>query len=105
VRKPGAYPIKGKLTVDQAIFLGGGLSDEANVADIQILRDAGGPKNEVYQINLEQLNKDAKPGMVLQKNDVVFVGTSGSKAFLYGALEFFKSVIRVGVGVTSTATF
>ena len=105
VRKPGAYPIKGKLTVDQAIFLGGGLSDEANVADIQVLRDAGGPKNEVYQINLEQLNKDAKPGMVLQKNDVVFVGTSGSKAFWYGALEFFKSVIRVGVGVTSTATF
>ena len=105
VKKPGAYPIKGKLTVDQAIFLGGGLSDEADVTNIQVLRTAGGPKNEVYQLNLEQLTKEAKPGMVLQKNDVVFVGTSGPKAFLYGALEFFKSVIRVGVGVTSTGTF
>jgi polysaccharide export outer membrane protein len=105
VKKPGAYAIKGKLTVDQAIFLGGGLSDEADVTNIQILRDAGGPKNEVYQLNLEQLAKEAKPGMVLQKNDVVFVGTSGPKAFFYGALEFFKSVIRVGVGLSSTATF
>ncbi len=105
VRKPGAYPIKGKLTVDQAIFLGGGLSNEADVTNTQVLRDVGGPTNEVYQLNLEQLAQEAKPGMVLQKNDVVFVGTSESKAFLYGALEFLKSVIRVGVGVSSNATF
>ncbi len=105
VKKPGAYPIKGKLTVGQAIFLGGGPSDEADVTQVQVLRNAGAENNEIYQINLEQLVKEAKPGMVLQKNDVVFVGTSEAKAFWFGALEFFKSVIRVGVGVTSTATF
>lgn len=105
VKKPGSYPIKGKLTVDQAIYLGGGLGDDAEVTDIQVVRDVGGPKNEVFQVNLEQLKRDGKPGMVLRKNDVVYVGTSGPKALLYGALEFFKAVIRVGVGVSSTASF
>ena len=105
VKKPGSYPIKGKLTVDQAIYLGGGLGDDADVTDIQVVRDVGGAKNELLQINLEQLRKDGKPGPTLRKNDVVFVGTSGPKAVLYGALEFFKAVIRVGVGGSSTATF
>jgi len=105
VKKPGSYPIKGKLTVDQAIYLGGGLGDDADVTEIQVVRDIGGAKNEVFQMNLEQLRKDGKAGLTLRKNDVVFVGTSGPKAFLYGALEFFKSVIRVGVGVSQTATF
>jgi hypothetical protein len=69
------------------------------------VRDIGEAKNEVFQINLEQLRKDGKAGLTLRKNDVVFVGTSGPKALLYGALEFFKSVIRVGVGISQTATF
>lgn len=105
VKKPGSYPIKGKLTVDQAIYLGGGLGDDADVTDIQVVRDIGGAKNEMFQINLEQLRTDGKAGPTLQKNDVVFVGTSAPKAVLYGALEFIKSVIRVGVGISSTATF
>jgi polysaccharide export outer membrane protein len=105
VRKPGAYPIKGKLTVDQAIHLGEGIRDDADVTNVQVLRDVGGPKNEVFHVNLGQLTKDATPGLVLKKNDVVFVGTSGPKSMLYGALEFFKSIIRIGIGVSQTATF
>jgi len=105
VKRPGAYPLKGKLTVDQAIYLGGGLGDDADLTNIQVLRDVGGAQNEVVQINLEQLSKAATSGLALRKNDVVFVGTSGPKAFLYGALEFFKSIIRVGVGISQTVAF
>ena len=105
VKKAGAHPIKGRLTVDQAVYLGGGLGDEADLTNIQILRDVGGPKKEVFQVNLEQLRQQGGSGVVLRKNDVVFVGTHGPRALLYGALEFFKAVIRVGVGVSSTASF
>ena len=105
VKKPGAYPIKGKLTVEQAIYLGEGLREDADLTNIQVLRDVGEPKNTVLQVNLEHLATAATPGPALKKNDVVFVGTSGPKALLYGALEFFKSIIRIGVGVTQTATF
>lgn len=105
VKRPGSYPMKGKLTVDQAIYLGSGLTDDADLTDVQVVRDAGGPKIEVFQLNLEQLKREGKPGLAIQKNDVVYIGSSGARAFLYGALDFVKSIIRVGVGVTSSATF
>ena len=95
VKKAGPYPLKGKLTVDQAIYFGEGLKDEADVTDIEVLRFTGS-KAELFKIDLDQLKQEAKPGLVIQKNDVVFVGTSGPKAVLYGAVEFVKTVVRVG---------
>jgi len=96
VKKPGPYPIKGKLTVDQAVYFGEALRDDADLTNIEVLR-VNGPKIEVFNINLEQLKLEGTTGLAIQKNDVVFVGTSGPKAVFYGALEFFKSVVRVGL--------
>lgn len=96
VKKPGPYPLKGKLTVDQAIYFGEALREDADLTDIEVLR-INGSKNEVFKINLEQLKQDGTPGLAIQKNDVVFVGTSGPKAVMYGALDFFKTIIRFGV--------
>lgn len=96
VKKPGPYPLKGKLTVDQAIYFGEALKEDADLTNIEVLR-FNGSTNEIFNINLEQLKRDGKPALAIQKNDVVFVGTSGPKAVFYGALEFFKSVIRVGL--------
>lgn len=96
VRKPGPYPLKGKLTVDQAIYFGEALRDEADVSNIEVLR-FNGLKTEVLHIDLEQLRREGRAAPAIQKNDVVFVGTSGPKTVLYGAMDFFKSVIRVGL--------
>lgn len=96
VKKPGPYPLKGKLTVDQAIYFGEALREDADLTNIEVLR-VNGSKNEVFNINLEQLKQEGKPALAIQKNDVVFVGTSGPKAVFFGALEFFKSVVRVGL--------
>ncbi len=95
VKKPGPYPLKGKLTVDQAIYFGEALKDEADVSDIEILR-FNGSKTEVFHVNLEQLRSEGKVAPVIQKNDVVFVGTSGPKTVLYGAVDFVKTVVRFG---------
>jgi polysaccharide export outer membrane protein len=96
VKKPGPYPLKGKLTVDQAIYFGEALREDADLTDIEVLR-INGLKNEVFKINLEQLKRDGMPGLAIQKNDVVFVGTNGPKAVMYGALDFFKTIVRFGV--------
>ncbi|MDE2484090.1 MAG: SLBB domain-containing protein [candidate division NC10 bacterium] len=96
VKKPGSYPIKGKLTVDQAIYFGEGLKEDADLTDIEVLR-VSGSNNEVFRINVNQVKQEERPGLIIQKNDVVFVGTSGPKAALYGAIDFFKAVIRVGL--------
>lgn len=96
VKKPGPYPIKGKLTVDQAVYFGEALRDDADLTNIEVLR-VNGSKTDVFNINLEQLKLEGTTALAIQKNDVVFVGTSGPKAVFYGALEFFKSVVRVGL--------
>lgn len=95
VKKPGPYPLKGKLTVDQAIYFGEALKDEANLSNIEVLR-FNGPQTEVIHVDLQQLRREGKPAPVIQKNDVVFVGTSGPKAVLYGAVDFVKTIIRFG---------
>ena len=96
VKKPGPYPIKGKLTVDQAVYFGEGLKEDADLTDIEVLR-VSESKNEIIRIDVNQVKQEGKPGLVIQKNDVVFVGTSGPKAVLYGAVDFFKSILRVGL--------
>lgn len=96
VKKPGPYPLKGKLTVDQAVYFGEALREDADLTNIEVLR-VNESKNEIFNINLEQLKREGKPALAIQKNDVVFVGTSGPKAVFFGALEFFKSVVRVGL--------
>jgi polysaccharide biosynthesis/export protein len=95
VKKPGPYPLKGKLTVDQAIYFGEALKDEADVSDIEVLR-FNGPNAEVLHVNLEQLRREGKAAPAIQKNDVVFVGSSGPKAVLYGAVDFVKTIVRFG---------
>jgi protein involved in polysaccharide export with SLBB domain len=95
VRKPGPYPLKGKLTVDQAIYFGEALKDEADLSNVEVLR-FNGSKTEVLHIDVEQLRREGRTAPAIQKNDVVFVGTSGPKAVLFGAVEFVKTVVRVG---------
>lgn len=95
VKKAGPYPLKGKLTVDQAVYFGEGLKDEADLSDIEVLR-FNGSKAELLKIDLKQLQREGKPGLVIQKNDVVFVGTSGPKTVLYGAADFVKTIVRFG---------
>jgi len=96
VKKPGPYPLKGKLTVDQAIYFGEALREDADLTNIEVLR-VNGSKTEVFNINLEQSKLEGTVALAIQKNDVVFVGTSGPKAVFFGAVDFFKSVVRVGL--------
>lgn len=95
VKKPGPYPLKGKLTVDQAIYFGEALKDEADVSDIEVLR-FNGSKTEVLHVNLEQLRQEGRAAPAVQKNDVIFVGSSGPKTVLYGAVDFVKTIVRFG---------
>lgn len=95
VRKPGPYPLKGKLTVDQAIYFGEALKDDADLSNIEVLR-FNGSQTEILHVNLEQLRLEGKAALAVQKNDVIFVGTSGPKSVMYGAVDFVKTIVRFG---------
>lgn len=78
VKKPGAYPIKGKLTVVEAISLAEGFSKIASPNRAKIVRtNADGTKTEIpVRLNDIINGKKQKNNIYLQAGDVVVVPES-----------------------------
>lgn len=78
VKKPGAYPIKGKLTVVEAISLAEGFSKIASPNRAKIVRtNADGTKTEIpVRLNDIINGKKQKNNVYLQAGDVVVVPES-----------------------------
>src|SRR5581483_11730863 len=91
VEKPGSFLLRGHTTVEQGILAAGGPKDVAALEDVRIYRNRPGQEPEVIAFNLRAFEQ-GQPAPELRKNDVVIVGKSGSKAFWYGFLDFFKGV-------------
>jgi polysaccharide export outer membrane protein len=98
VEKPGSFLLRGRTTVEQAIFAAGGPKDVAALEDVRIYRGKPGQQQEVIWFDLVAFQQ-GQPAPELQKNDVVIVGKSGSKAFWYGFLDFFKGVFGLSKGL------
>ena len=61
VERPGGYPYRPGLTLEQAISLGGGLTERASKRKINVLRSAAGSKQELTL----KLNEPISPGDVI----------------------------------------
>jgi len=72
VKKPGEIPIKGRLTLLQAIFQAGGLTEKAKSSDVLILHPAGN-RLEVFKINLNAILEQKQGDVFLDPYDVVYV--------------------------------
>jgi polysaccharide export outer membrane protein len=97
VEKPGSFLLRGRTTVEQGIFAAGGPKDVAELEDVRIYRGTLGGKQEVITFDLRAFEQ-GQPAPELQKNDVVIVGKSGTKAFWYGFMDFFKGVFGLSKG-------
>lgn len=77
VKKPGSFPLFGRLTVFEAITLAGGFTEVANPSKIKIIRQIKG--NEVtLEADITRLTKkgDSSQDLELQANDRVIVPRS-----------------------------
>ncbi len=72
VKKPGEIPIKGKLTLLQAIFQAGGLTEKAKASDVLILHPAGN-RLEAFKINLNAILEQKQGDVFLRSYDVVYI--------------------------------
>ena len=63
--------------------------------DARLYRARPDGTKDVMKYSLNEF-EDGKPGPELQANDVVIVGKSTGKAFMFGIRDFFK----FGVGMT-----
>jgi polysaccharide biosynthesis/export protein len=98
VERAGSFMLRGKTTVQQAIFAAGGVKDVADWSDVRLYRKSASGDVEVNKYDLQAF-EDGRPAPELQRNDVVIVGKSGGKAFFYGFLDFFKGAMGVSKGL------
>ncbi len=99
VERQGSFFLKAKTTVEHAITAAGGVKNVADWDDIRIYRTKPDGQREILTASLTKIEKGA-PAPELQKNDVVVVGKSYTKAFLYGAANFLKGVFGFSVGAS-----
>jgi polysaccharide export outer membrane protein len=98
VVRPGSVPLKGKTTVHQAILAAGGASNVAALGDVRLYRKKPDGQVEITPLDLEQFEA-GQDAPVVQKNDVIVVGRSAIKSFLWGTYDLFRGVFGVGVGL------
>lgn len=95
VARPGAFPLRGHMTLDQAPMTAGGVRDVGDHDDIRLYRTNPDGTREVRRYSMKDFEA-GQPAPELQANDVVIVGKSSGKAFLYALRDLF----RLGVGMS-----
>jgi polysaccharide export outer membrane protein len=72
VNTPGAVPLKGSMTVLQALAVAGGFKDFANKGGIKVLRKLGGDRVETIPFSYkDSLRSDAQPFYLAEGDTVV----------------------------------
>jgi polysaccharide biosynthesis/export protein len=89
VGRAGSFPLKSRMTLDQALVAAGGVKDVADWDDVRLYRPTDSGEPEVLQFSLNEFQQ-GKAAPELHKNDVIIVGKSQGKAILYGLRDFFR---------------
>ncbi len=84
IKSPGSFPLKGRMTLTQAISMAKGLAYEAQSDDIKIYRDNGKPEREVLTVNYDDSLSGKGADIELKDKDVIIVPSSGFKNFVKG---------------------
>lgn len=98
VAKPGPVQLKGRTTLHQAIVAAGGPTNVAAWGDVRLFRKKPDGQVDMQSFDLDDFEA-GKESPSVQKNDVVVVGKSAIKAFVYGAIDILRGVFGVGVGL------
>ncbi|GHC05767.1 GumB protein [Thermomonas carbonis] len=87
IKKPGIYPITGKITLLQVIALAGGVDERiADLGGIVVMRQVDG-KRMAAAFDLRQIRKGTLVDPQLYGDDIVVVQESGSKTAMRRFLE------------------
>jgi polysaccharide export outer membrane protein len=97
VSKPGAYPIKGEMSITETIAASGGLSSLADTNGIKLIRYTQEGKREIVSLSYEDIQHGKSDQIRIKDKDVIYVEASGMKTFFYG-LGLNLGVPGMGVG-------
>jgi SLBB domain len=92
VIKPGPVPIRGTLTLMQAIGNAGGFIADASKGNVKVVRtEPGTNQRKEILYNVNDIQKKQAEDVLLQANDVVDVSTSVAKTSM-------RNLLTVGLG-------
>lgn len=86
VEKPGIYPITGKTSLLQAIAMGGGVTDLANLQGVVVFRMVDGRKMAAV-FDLKQIRAGDALDPQIYGDDIVVIDQSGARTGLRRVLE------------------
>ncbi|WP_394729499.1 polysaccharide biosynthesis/export family protein [Altererythrobacter sp. GH1-8] len=78
INKPGLYPAFGKLTLVQAVAMGGGLDEFANPKTVVVFRQVDG-KRMAAAFDLTTIRKGEDPDPEVYRGDIIVVDGSNTK--------------------------
>jgi polysaccharide biosynthesis/export protein len=81
VLRPASLPLRGPVTVSQAVAMAGGLLPASKADRVQIVRQTPAGKTEIF-VDLKAVEKRGAEDVELQANDIVNVPTAGGKQFV-----------------------
>ena len=84
VRKPGTYPVKGDMTITEAIVLAGGLAGYADDDKIKLIRYSGKGEREILSLSYSDLQEGLGDSIKLQDQDVIYAESSSAGLFSSG---------------------
>jgi polysaccharide export outer membrane protein len=73
VAHPGAYPVRGRITVVQALALAGGPTEFANDRKVVVIRNGNDGKQTRYKVDARDVLAGNAPALALVPGDTVFV--------------------------------
>lgn len=92
VRKPGLYPVVGRMSLMRAIARAEGTDEFSKLDDVVIFRTVGGQRYAALY-NLDAIRHGAYPDPEIYANDVVMVGDSRSRRLFKDVLAALPAMV------------
>jgi polysaccharide export outer membrane protein len=73
VAHPGAYPVRGRLTLVQALAMAGGPTEFANERRVTLIRPSADGKEQRYRVDARDILSGRAPSLPLYAGDTIFV--------------------------------
>lgn len=95
VRTPNVYPLKGRVTLLQAIAAGGGFTKVADTSQVRILRGTG-TAQQVLVFDADKIREGLASDPVVLGNDAIIAVPSTGRTVFYETLDTIRGIVSFG---------
>lgn len=95
VKTPNVFPLKGRVTLLQALAMGGGFTKMADPTQVRILRGTGAAQRTLV-FDAEKIREGKLPDPVVLGNDAIIAESSTAKTVFYETLDTIRGIVSFG---------